>query len=69
MRKSYHANQQNTKNAEGYYYEGADGSQMAFWTCYSDRESKEHRHDFDEYMVCVQGQYVAVLEGKEIDVI
>jgi len=30
------------------YYEGADSSQMAFWTCYSDRVSKKHTHEFDE---------------------
>jgi quercetin dioxygenase-like cupin family protein len=59
------SNQQNTLDIEGYYYEGRDGSQMAFWTCHSDRTSKEHAHDFDEYMVCVQGQYTAVVNGEE----
>jgi len=29
------------------FYEGADCSQMAFWTCYSDRVSKKHTHEFD----------------------
>ncbi len=58
--------QQNTKDVEGYYFEGADGSQMAFWTCHESHESKEHRHEFDEYMVCVAGQYTAILDGKEI---
>lgn len=56
---------QNTEDIDGYYFEGSDGSQMAFWTCYSDRISKEHRHDFDEYMVCVQGQYTAIVDGVE----
>lgn len=59
------SSQQNTPDIEGFYFEGRDGSQMAFWTCYSDRTSKEHSHDFDEYMVCVQGQYIAVVDGKE----
>ncbi len=36
------ADQQNTDDIEGYYFEGSDGSQMAFWTCYSDKASKEH---------------------------
>lgn len=37
--KSNHisSKEQNTENIDGYFYEGADGSQMAFWTCYSDR--------------------------------
>lgn len=42
---------QNTEDIEGYYYEGLGGGQMAFWTCYSDRESKKHKHDFDEYTI------------------
>ena len=33
---------QYTEGIEGYVYNGADESQMAFWTCYQDRNSKEH---------------------------
>jgi quercetin dioxygenase-like cupin family protein len=58
--------QQNTGEAEGYYYEGKDGSQMAFWECHSDRISKKHTHDFDEYMVLIRGEYIAHLNGTEI---
>ncbi len=58
---------QNTSDIEGYYYEGRDGSQMAFWTCRADRESKKHTHPFDEYMVVVAGQYTACFaDGREI---
>lgn len=60
------SSQQNTEDIEGYYFKGKDGSQMAFWTCYSDRVSKEHRHAFDEYTVCVSGRYTAIIDGKEI---
>lgn len=60
------ANQQNTNGVEGYYFEGNDGQQMAFWTCPSAQVSKKHRHPFDEYMVCVKGQYTAVIDGREI---
>jgi len=59
------SNQQNTKDIDGYYFEGNDGSQMAFWTCYSDRESKEQTHEFDEYTVCVSGEYVEIFDGVE----
>ena len=59
------SNQQNTKDIDGYYYEGEDGSQMAFWTYYSDRDSKEQKHEFDEYTVCVSGQYTEIMDGKE----
>lgn len=58
-------NQQNTKDIEGYYYTGKDGSQVAFWECYSNRESKKHKHDFDEYIVCVSGEYIAYFNEKK----
>ncbi|MDQ7092203.1 cupin domain-containing protein [Desulfosporosinus sp. PR] len=57
--------EQNTQDIEGYYYTAVDGSQMAFWTCHSDRTSKKHKHDFDEYMVCVSGQYTVIMNDKE----
>jgi quercetin dioxygenase-like cupin family protein len=56
---------QNTKDVVGYFFEGADGSQMAFWTVYADRHSKEHMHDFDEYMICVCGEYTVIIDGKQ----
>ena len=58
--------QQNTQDVDGYYYEGHDGGQMAFWTCYSSISSSMHVHDFDEYMVCIAGQYTAILNDDEI---
>ena len=57
--------QQNTPDIQGYYYTAADGSQMAFWTCMADRISKEHQHDYDEYMVCLSGEYVVTINGVE----
>lgn len=60
------ASQQNTKDVEGYYFEGKDGSQMAFWTCRFAGESAKHVHDFDEYIVIVEGQYTACFEDREI---
>lgn len=58
--------QQNTKDIEGYFFEGKDDSQIAFWECHADRTSKKHSYDFDEYMICVSGEYIACLNGKEI---
>ena len=48
---------QATPGVEGYVFDGADGNQMAFWTCAEDALSEPHVHDFDEYMVVVQGCY------------
>ena len=57
---------QYSQDIEGYYYEGNDGSQMAFWTCKTAGVSATHTHPFDEYMVCVHGQYTVLISGKEI---
>ena len=57
--------QQNTPDIEGYFYEGADGGQICFWTYFSDRDSKENVHDFDEYVLCVSGEYTEIFDGEE----
>lgn len=57
---------QYTRDIEGYVYDGKDGSQIAFWTCNDNRKSDEHIHNFDEYLVCVHGQYKVFLQGKII---
>jgi len=60
--------QQATPGVEGFVFDGADGSQMAFWTCAETAASTEHVHDFDEYMVVVQGCYTLVIYGERIPV-
>lgn len=56
---------QNTDGIEGYYYSGNDGSQVAFWESSSVRESQKHQHPFDEYMICISGQYTVFMADKE----
>jgi mannose-6-phosphate isomerase-like protein (cupin superfamily) len=62
---------QYTKGIEGYVFDGADGSQMAYWT-YPDVpdavKSVEHVHDYDEYFVVVQGKYTVIMGGKRVPV-
>ena len=41
---------------------------MAFWTCGESAVSAPHAHDFEEYMVVVQGCYTLIIEGKRIPV-
>lgn len=60
------ASQQNTNDVEGYYFQGKDDSQIAFWECHSDRTSNKHTHDFDEYMICLGGEYTVYMDKKEI---
>ena len=56
---------QHTQDIEGYVFDGADGSQVAFWTCHADRTSTEHVHPYDEYLVVVAGAYTVTMQGKE----
>jgi mannose-6-phosphate isomerase-like protein (cupin superfamily) len=57
---------QYSKAIQGYVYDGADGSQMAFWTHEIDGTSQEHAHNYDEYFVVVQGKYTLIIGGKKI---
>jgi quercetin dioxygenase-like cupin family protein len=57
---------QATPGVEGYVFDGADGSQMAFWTCRETAASADHSHDYDEYMIVVQGQYTLIIDGRRI---
>jgi len=59
---------QYTKGIEGYVFDGADGSQMAFWTTKEGGKSAEHTHEYDEYMVVVQGQYTVTIGEKRFPV-
>jgi quercetin dioxygenase-like cupin family protein len=57
-----------TPGVEGYVFDGADGSQMAFWTCSQTAVSAAHAHDFDEYMPVVEGCYTLMIGGEKIPV-
>jgi quercetin dioxygenase-like cupin family protein len=59
---------QYTAGIEGYVCDGADGGQMSFWTCPEAGVSAEHVHDYDEYMLVVEGCYTLLIDGKRIDV-
>lgn len=60
------ASNQATRGVEGYVFDGADGSQMAFWTCNETATSAVHSHDYDEYMLVVQGCYTLIVGGQRI---
>jgi quercetin dioxygenase-like cupin family protein len=59
---------QATPGVEGYVFDGEDGSQMAFWTCSNTAESAARTHDYDEYMIVVQGCYTLIINGERIPV-
>ena len=52
---------QATPGVEGYVFDGADGSQVALWTASADRMSQEHAHDFDEYVLVIEGRCSIIL--------
>jgi len=54
---------QATPGVEGYVFDGWDGSQMAFWTCHQTATSAAHVHEYDEYLLVVEGCYTLVIEG------
>jgi quercetin dioxygenase-like cupin family protein len=57
---------QATQGVEGYVFDGADGSQMAFWNCSQTAPSAVHAHEYDEYMIVVQGCYTLIVDGRHI---
>lgn len=57
---------QATPGVEGYVYDGADETQMAFWTCSEDACSAEHSHDYDDCILVVQGCYALFINGERI---
>jgi mannose-6-phosphate isomerase-like protein (cupin superfamily) len=59
---------QATPGVEGYIFDGAEGSQMAFWTCHETAASAEHTHDYDEYMLVVEGCYTLLIGGQRVPV-
>jgi mannose-6-phosphate isomerase-like protein (cupin superfamily) len=59
---------QHTAGIEGYVFDGADGTQVAFWECSADADTEDHVHQFDEYFVVVEGCYTVILDGKKVQV-
>jgi mannose-6-phosphate isomerase-like protein (cupin superfamily) len=63
------ASSHQSAGVEGYVFDGADGSQMAFWECREDGVSVEHTHDFDEYFVVLSGRYTLIIDDEKIPVL
>ena len=59
---------QATPGVEGYIFDGSGGGQLAFWTCHETASSAPHCHDYDEYMLVVQGSYTLIIDGERIPV-
>jgi mannose-6-phosphate isomerase-like protein (cupin superfamily) len=57
---------QATRGVEGYVFDRADASHMAFCTCRETAVSAARAHKYDEYMIVVHGQYTLLIDGKKI---
>ena len=55
-----------SKGIEGWVYDSEAENQMAYWKSKEDVVSEEHVHEFDEYFIVVQGQYILIIANKEI---
>jgi quercetin dioxygenase-like cupin family protein len=57
---------QHTPGIEGYVFDGADGSQIAIWTHEGEAvgEPDLDTHDFDEWLIVVQGEYTLEMGGQ-----
>lgn len=57
---------QHTPGITGYVFDGADGSQIAIWTHVGSAagESGLDTHDFDEWLIVVQGEYTLEMGGR-----
>lgn len=62
------ATAQHTAGVEGYVFDGADGTQLAFWECRQDARTEEHVHPFDEYFIVVEGCYTLTIDGQDREV-
>jgi mannose-6-phosphate isomerase-like protein (cupin superfamily) len=41
---------------------------MAFWTCNENASSETQVHEFDEYLLVVQGCYTLIIDGEKIPI-
>ena len=57
---------QHTAGIEGYVFDGVDGTQVAFWECSANARTEEHVHDFDEYVLVVEGCYTITMDGRDV---
>ncbi|MGD8939532.1 MAG: cupin domain-containing protein [Gammaproteobacteria bacterium] len=60
------ASESQSSGVKGWVYDGVDGKQMAYWICETDGISEEHTHDFDEYFIVIEGEYILELGGASI---
>ncbi len=51
---------------EGYVFDGAEGTQVAFWIARQDTELAERFNERDEYLLVLEGSFTFALVGQEM---
>jgi mannose-6-phosphate isomerase-like protein (cupin superfamily) len=59
---------EHTRGIDGYVYDGADGTQICYWTASEDAETEEHVHPFDEWFLVIEGAYDLTIDGREVKI-
>jgi mannose-6-phosphate isomerase-like protein (cupin superfamily) len=58
-----------TAGAEGYIFDGIDGSQMIIWTSEAEGplSTKRHVHDYDEWFLIINGGFKGDIGGRKVE--
>jgi quercetin dioxygenase-like cupin family protein len=56
-----------TIGAEGYIFDGIDGSQMIIWTAEDAISTDSHTHDGDEWFLIINGTYKGIIGEDPIE--
>jgi quercetin dioxygenase-like cupin family protein len=52
------------ENCDGYVHDGVEGSQTVYWTYRGHAIESTHSHEYDEYLLVVEGSYYVLSQGK-----
>ncbi|MGA1822326.1 MAG: cupin domain-containing protein [Thermoplasmatota archaeon] len=57
---------QQSRGADGYIYDGIDGSQVILWQAEKEIITTLHTHDYDEWFLIVRGTFKGIIGEEEI---
>jgi quercetin dioxygenase-like cupin family protein len=58
-----------TEGAEGYIFDGIEGSQMIIWTAEKAISTQRHTHDYDEWFLIINGTFNGEVGGRSIELL
>jgi mannose-6-phosphate isomerase-like protein (cupin superfamily) len=57
---------QQSRGADGYIFEGIDGSQVILWQAEGSVETTFHIHDYDEWFLIVKGTFEGIVGDEKV---